>query len=220
MLKGVLTATTDFNIAINSQRFHGTKTIYMGDPAGLDPNLGFTVAGPLVPSYECMAADIDGTEEQFNMLYTMQLQSLPAAEFFAVILAALFNGKSLVLYFPSEAKGLKYINFILNYIVSNFGIVPSTENTKYSYNETYNSSNMKLMFNFDLVTPQDVILYSNTLDEFTINRLIVALSPRLNNYNDINEKMSFLSSYKKSLLDAGKVLIRPLQYDNEMVRRE
>ena len=118
MLKGVLTATTDFNIAINSQRFHGTKTIYMGDPAGLDPNLGFTVAGPLVPSYECMAADIDGTEEQFNMLYTMQLQSLPAAEFFAVILAALFNGKSLVLYFPSEAKGLKYINGNLNYISS------------------------------------------------------------------------------------------------------
>ena len=213
MLKGKLVASSDINI-VNQAIASGAKVIYLGDPVSIDPYYKdkFVVASSLTPDYPTMAMQVDGNEAGFIQMYTSSLNSKAAIEMIAVILVCLYKGVNILLYVPQEAMGLNFIQCLLKFLEYNYGVTTQTNTTMFEFNPNFTSKVMELLYLNNLITSQEFLITSDTLDDMVLRKLVNELHPMVKDPNDIKCIISWFSKYKKELLDSNKPLVNGIQY--------
>ena len=217
MLRGQLWASADINLAQQSLT-QGFKVIYLGDHMSLDPNYKdiFVVATSLIPDYQTLACQIDGDEKAFVGMYLNSLNSKAALEMFSAIFACLYKGTNIMFYIPQEALGLNYIQYLLDYIRLNWGIQTQTKSTQFGFDVTFAGRIMELLYLNGLVTAPEFLVYSETLDEFTLRKLVDDLHPMVKDPKNIDDIIGWFSNYKDKLIAAKAPLINGVQYAGEV----
>lgn len=213
MLKGKLVASSDINV-VNQALMNGAKVIYLGDPVSIDPYYKdkFVVASSLTPDYPTMAMQVDGNEAGFIQMYTSSLNSKAAIEMIAVILVCLYKGVNILLYVPREAMGLNFIQCLLKFLEYNYGVTTQTNTTMFEFNPNFTSKVMELLYLNNLITSQEFLIASDTLDDMVLRKLVNELHPMVKDPTDIKCIISWFSKYKKELLDSNKPLVNGIQY--------
>lgn len=213
MLKGQLWATSDLQL-VNQALAQGFKVIYLGDPISIEPNYKdhFVVATSLVPDYQTMALKIDGNENGFVDMYIASLNSKAAMDMMSVILVCLYKGINILFYLPQDAAGLNFVQYLLQYIEFNFGIKTQTKTTQYIFNPEYTGRIIELLYLNNLVTAQEFLINSVSLDEMSIRKLVVDLHPVIDDPTDLNQIIAWFSKYKEELIKTNKPLINGIQY--------
>lgn len=217
MLRGQLWATSDLEL-VNQAISQGFKVIYLGDPISLHNTAyenTFVVATAFVPDYQTMSMQVDGNEQGFLQMYTASLNSKAAMEMMTVILACLYRGTSIMFYLPQEASGLNYIQYLLEYIKYNYGIETQTKSTQFGFNPQYAERIMELLYLNNLVTAQEFLVSSESLDDLVLRKLVDELHPMVKDPRDINQIVGWFSNYKDALLQTNKPLINGIQFAGE-----
>lgn len=213
MLKGQLWATSDMGL-VDQVLMSGVKVIYLGDPVSINPYYRdkFVVATSLTPDYQTMALQVDGDEQGFAYMYASSLNSKAAMEMFSVILACLYKGTSIMFYLPPESAGLNFVQYLLQFIEYNFGIRTQTKSTQFSFNTNFAGKVIELLYLNNLVSAQEFLINSETLDENSLRKLVAELHPMVLDPRDINQIIEWFSKYKDALLSTDKPLVNGIQY--------
>lgn len=216
MLKGQLWATSDINL-VNQALTQGFKVIYLGDPVSIDPvyREKFVVSTSLVPDYQTMALQVDGNMEGFINMYIASLNSKAAVEMLSVILVCLYKGVNILFYLPPEAAGLNFVQYLLQYIEFNFGIKTQTRTTQFMYDTNFSGKIIELLYLNNLVSPQEFLINSTSLDALTIRKLVDELHPVVEDPRSLEHIMNWFKRYKDELLKCNMPLINGIQYAGE-----
>lgn len=218
LIKGQLWATSDLNL-VNDALSKGFKAIYLGDSLSLQNTPykdTFITASPFVPDYQALSMHIDGNEDGFIQMYIASLNSKPAMEMMAVVLAALYNGVNIMFYMPSDSLSLNYIQYLLQFIEMNYGIKTQTKTTTFEFNPQFASKIIELLYLNGLVQPQEFLINTENLDNLTIQKLLSDIHPMINDLTNTDEIVRWFSHYKDELLSSGKPLINGIQYAGEV----
>lgn len=213
MLRGQLWATSDINL-VDSALKQGFKGIYLGDPISVDPNYKekLVVATSFVPDYQTMALQVDGNIDGFIQMYIASLNSKAAIEMMSVILMCLYKGYNVIFYLPPEASGLNYVQYLLQYIEMNYGVSAQTKTTQFSFNPQFAGRVIELLYLHNLVTANEFLLHSVSLDDISIRKLVSELHPMVENPKDINQIIAWFSRYKDEMIKAERPLVNGIQY--------
>lgn len=214
MLKGKLVASSDMNV-VNQAFISGAKVIYLGDPASIiDPIFkeNCVMATSLIPDYPTMSMQVDGNEAGFFQMYTSSLNSKAAIEMIAVILVCLYKGINILLYVPQEAIGLNYAQYLLQFLEYNYGVVTQTKTTEFNFIPSFTSKVMELIYLNNLITAQEFLISSDTLDDMVLRKLVGELHPMVKDPTDLKCIIEWFSNYKNKLLETNKPLINGIQY--------
>ena len=212
MLKGILMATSDINV-VNQSLNQGFRVIYLGDPISIQPEYRdvFTLASSLIPDYTAMSLYIDGNEQGFLNVYLASLNSRPAVEMLSVIFACLHKGFNVLFYVPEDAKGLNYIQYLLEFIRINYGIQTLTQSTEYYFDNNFRDRMISLLYLGNFVTPQEFLITCGNVDDITIRKLIMDLQPVVSDPTNMEEIVVWLKNFKNELLNSDKPLINGIQ---------
>ena len=215
VLTGQLWATSDINF-VQQAMMKGFRIIYLGDPISIDPieKDKFVVATALTPDYQTMSLQVDGNQEGFINMYIASLNSKPALEMFSVIFACLYRGKNILFFLPPEASGLNYVQFLLQYIEMNYGVTTQTTSTQFAFNPAFSTRVSELMYLNNLISCQEFLINSDSLDDISLRKLIDEIHPVVENPSDINCIVKWFSNYKNELLKNIN-LINGIQYAGE-----
>lgn len=217
IFKGSLLATSDpqeLSLGFDPNSY---RVLFLGDPAGEQDIINafnMILATPLVPTYDMICKEFDGSSDEFDMLYLSYLNEPTAIEFFSTIMSAMFRGYNIILYFPQVSKDLRYVGDLLLNIEQQYGITPATKTTQYFYRESYNDSNLSVMYMNGTIMYQEFILYfSSTPTIPIIKKLAFDMKPYVENPKDINCYLRAFSDFRNSMLNAGKILYPAVSYE-------
>lgn len=216
MLKGQLWATSDMSLVMQAIT-RGFKAIYLGDPISLEPNLKdcFVTATSLTPDYQTMSLQVDGDENAFVNMYIASLNSKAAVEMFSVIFACLYKGTSIIFYLPPESSGLNFVQYLLQFIEMNYGITTKTNTTEFAFNPSFSGRIAELMYINNLISSQEFLINSDSLDDISLRKLVNELHPMVKDPTDINDIVKWFSNYKDALLKNIN-LVNGIQYGGEV----
>lgn len=212
LINGSIAATMDIGtVEYNLRNNPNCKAIFVGDIVGYEYMINLyhiLVASPLVPDYLVMEADIEGTVPEFRYRYEQYLQSEAAIQYFATILTAMHMGKFILLFFPPEAKELKYPLELLNYISNTYGLTTAFPEygIQYSYNYNYDDFNVNLMYRYSLIPPEDYLQYAVSIN-YTKVVIDMNLPIRINTSTDAIVR--WVNAYRDNIVKAGKPLSKP-----------
>ena len=216
MLKGQLWATSDINEVMLAIQ-NGFKAIYLGDPVSANPVIkeNFVFGTSLTPDNEAMAMKIDGNDYAFLQMYFSSLHSAPATELISVILACLFKGTNIMLFLPPEAKDLNFIEYLLQFIQINYGVMTRTKSTQFGFDMKFKDKVLELLYLNSLINAQEFLVKSDNVNDNILKKLVVELRPMVENPRDLDQILQWFSNYKDQLISANKPLINGVQYAGE-----
>lgn len=213
MLKGQLWATSDLEM-VDQAIMQGFKVVYLGDPMSVDPAYKekFVMASSLTPDYQTMSLQVDGDINGFAQMYIASLNSKPAMDMLVVILVCLYKGINVIFYLPKEALSLNYVQYLLQYIEFNFGVTTRTKTSQFMFNPSYSDRIIELLYLNDLITSQEYLMNSNSLDDMTLKKLVSEYHPMVEDPTNLQHIISWFSRYKDELVKSNKPLINGIQY--------
>lgn len=217
VLRGQLWATSDINL-VNQALYQGVKVIYLGDPISIAPEYRdkFVISSVLVPDYLMMSALVDGDQQKFEQMYLSCLASNPATEMISVILACLYKGTNIMFYLPQEASGLNFIQYLLQFIEYNYGIVTQTKTTTFGFKQEFSRKVIELLYLNNFVSPQEFLVNTETVDDAALRKLVGDVHPMVKNPRDLNEIIQWFNNYRDQLLNSDKPLVNGVQYAGEV----
>lgn len=217
MLKGMLAATSDINL-VNQALAQGIKVIYLGDPISIDPFYKdkFIVTSALIPDYPTLAMQVDGNDAGFVQMYTASLNSKAAIDMISIIFACLYKGINILFYIPQEALGLNYATYLLQFLQYNYGVCAQTKTSKFEFIPAFTNKVIQLLYLSDLVTAQEFLIHSDTLDDVVLRKLVSELHPMVEDPTSLECILGWFSNYKKELLTAGRPLVNGIQYADKV----
>lgn len=214
-LKGQLCATSDTNL-VKQALSQGVKVIYLGDIMSPEYSDEFIVSSVLIPDCLMMRALIDGDQEKFKQMYLACLASNPATEMMSIILAALYKGRSIMFYLTQEASGLNYIQYLLQFIEDNYGVVTQTKTRTFTFKPEFSKKVIALLYLNNFVSPQEFLANTEKVDYAVLRKLVGDVHPMVKNPRDLNEIIQWFDHYRDQLLNSDKPLVNGVQYAGEV----
>ncbi len=211
-MTGMLFCTSDRNnLDMHSQ--NGDKIIYVADPTGdgaIIKQYNMLSANVLVPPYDILSKEIDGLNYQFDIMYEEYLKNDFVCEFFAALLSAIYHGINVVMYIPKSCSSLRYPIKLLHYMQNEFGIIAATKTTKFSYDMSYNNKNLKMMYYYMAIKPQEFLYsYNGKLPEQTIISLASSIGLK---QAPVEELVKELIDLKNKMREEHKLLKQGITY--------
>lgn len=123
ILKGNILITADKNIiyqTLNTMPDVRIINLAEEDNLGIDPRC-YVSGTILLPPIDALIAEIDGDEQKYDMIYYNHLVSPIIQEYMSSIIAFLYKGGKLLLYFPNDEYNNTMIKLLYN-IMMIYGI--------------------------------------------------------------------------------------------------
>lgn len=152
----------------------------------------------LLPDVNCIAAEIDGDEQLYDYLYTMHFGDPFVVQYVTALIAALHQGKSLLMYYPTlDPSETKTAPKLIDQFWKNFGIgIGILGICNGQYNMNLLPLWCKLLYINNIISVKEFLFESPTevliQDPEVVEKLIFDILP----YGDeINTKIQFIKSY-------------------------
>lgn len=209
MLKGTIYITTDESVVNSCINTH--KIVILGEQNV--ENTSFIPASVLLPNYDALEAEANGDMNAFNILYYNHLQSREANEFIGAIIKALIRGINILFFITKDESEMGYCNFLLNYILQNFGINVGTKTQPFTYNPAYDSTICNTLYYMNTIDCDEYLeLYPMNLpidNEPIINKLIFDINPYVEK-QDLESYTKYFNNLKNNMHKYNTYLVSPI----------
>lgn len=208
-INGQLAYTSDLNLVQLMVQDGKSKVIYVGDPIGQEQTIQFynmVIGSILIPDYNTMECEINGDINGFVNKYCQYLSSESPNMFIRTIIAALYKGTNVLLFFPPQAQGLKYPEILLNYLFEYHGIQCGGPDRQFMYNHAFDNINAASLYNMNIISPQEYLLLAGPNFMEMANKIADDMGIYVNN---VGELFNYLSEYQQRLMNSDKILIKP-----------
>lgn len=195
ILKGNILLTTDKNIIMETLHTRPDIKIISLDEdneLGLDP--GVVIPGTiLLPPPEAIIAEVDGDELKYNMFYSAHLLSDPVKEYMSSILAFLYKGGKLLLYYPNSdynntIKNMLFL-ILINYGI-HIGIIgdPNPDNASCYFDANLENIQLDLIYYYTNIIDWREYLYNYPpifpISDQILNILFIQINPYGETFNE------------------------------------
>lgn len=218
ILKGSIFITTDINNVINTiNMLPDVRIINLAEYNEMELDPRYFVPGTvLLPPVEALIAEVDGDEDKYNHIYYEYLKLPHIQEYMASIIAFLYMGGKLLLYYPdSEYNNTlnKLIYFIMNIYGIGIGIVGENGEiiSGYCYNADLEYFQLDLIFFYTGIISWKDYLYLYPSNLVIPMHILNILMNQIRPYGDnLEEKINVIQRIRFSL-NNNKDLINPIQ---------
>lgn len=181
---------------------------------GLDPSV--VIPGTiLLPPPEAIIAEVDGNEQKYNMIYQAHLLSEPVKEYMSSILAFLYKGGKLLLYYPNSEYNNTMKNmlfFILILYGIHIGIIgdPSQDNATCYYDANLDNIQLDLIYYYTNILDWKEYLFNYPPNYPIPDQIMNILFKQINPYgNTFNEKLEVINRLRAGI-KKNPYLINPI----------
>lgn len=209
MINGQLAYTSDISLVQILVQDGKSKVIYVGDPMGQEQIIQYysmVVASILMPDYNTMECEINGDMQGFANRYYAYLSSESPNMFIRTIIAALYKGTNVLLFFPPQAQGLHYPEMLLSYLFEVHGIQCGGQNSKFMYSELFDHINAACLYDINLITPAEYLILSKQHFMDMCKKLADDMGIYVNNPGELYQ---YLLEYQQRLINGNQILIKP-----------
>ena len=207
ILKGNILLTTDKNIIMETLHMRPDIKIISLDEdneLGLDPSV--VIPGTiLLPPPEAMIAEVDGDEQKYNMIYSSHLLSEPVKEYMSSILAFLYRGGKLLLYYPDTDYN-NTIKSMLFFILITYGIHigiindPNPDNASCYFDANLENIQLDLIYYYTNIIDWREYLYNYPPNCIISNQIANILLNQINPYgNSLKEKLEVINRLRAGI---------------------
>ena len=218
ILKGNILITTDKNIiyeTINMRPDIKIISLDEDNSIGLDPSV-FVPGTILLPPVEAIIAEVDGNEEKYDMIYSNHLISDPVKEYMSSILAFLYKGGKLLLYYPGEDYNntiIKMLFFIMVTYGIHVGIIgdQNPDNATCYYDANLENIQLDLIYYYTRIINWREYLYYYPLNYPISDQIMNLLLTQIQPYgNTFQEKLEVINRLRVGI-KKNRNLINPIQ---------
>lgn len=215
LFSGKLGFVNDPNL-LQSLMNPNTKILFVGDVLGYEDVIRYfqmITATSLSPDYNALALDVDGDIQGFkNKYFDQLLNSPPSSTFICTILAAMHQGKDIIIFFPSEANGLHYPAALGEYFMMFHGIQPALGNIPFMYNCQFDSANASILYYYELIRVEEYLAYSipqDTIKYYSRIASDMGIPLNLNQPESVADFEQRIGRYMNSMQSDGAIRICP-----------
>ena len=210
ILKGDISITDNIQFIadiINSPPSSSVKVIRLEEVPTIDTGLPNVIGGAiLLPPIEAYMAASNGDEALFTQFYVEHLNTPVVVEFISLLMAALYRGTSLILFYPEDDLELK--GKILEMFYKRYGIaIGEIGIRRCSYDLSCTPIFLESIFSTGAMDPFELLyLYPDEalLTDRLIYKLVLAIMPIGENYQ---EKAKYIVDLKRKLKEKRNLVI-------------
>jgi hypothetical protein len=219
ILKGNILITSDKNIIFQTiNTMPDVKIISLTEDNDLNMNPGYFISGTvLLPPIDAVIAEIDGDEQKYDMIYYNHLSSPIVQEYMSTIIAFLYKGGKLLLYFPNEEYNNTMIK-LLNFIMAIYGIhIGILGDLNYDNASCYFDANLEwyqldLIYYYTGIIDWREYLYYYPIDVPINNQMVNLLMNQIKPYGDTYEqKLNVIKRLRVGIKEKPN-LINPIMW--------
>jgi hypothetical protein len=219
ILKGNILITSDKNIIFQTiNTMPDVKIISLTEDNDLNMNPGYFISGTvLLPPIDAVIAEIDGDEQKYDMIYYNHLSYPIVQEYMSTIIAFLYKGGKLLLYFPNEEYNNTMIK-LLNFIMAIYGIhIGILGDLNYDNASCYFDANLEwyqldLIYYYTGIIDWREYLYYYPIDVPINNQMVNLLMNQIKPYGDTYEqKLNVIKRLRVGIKEKPN-LINPIMW--------
>lgn len=157
----------------------------------------------LLPTVDCLRAEVDGDEQLYDYLYSMHFGDPFVVQYVTALIAALHQGKSILMYYPTlDPSEIKTVPKLIDQFWKNFGIgigLLGINDGIYDISKT--PLWLRLMYMARIIGYKEFLIeypQNNPLDESIMSLLLEDIRPFTTTYQ-LQEQINFILSYWKHL---------------------
>lgn len=191
---------------INTPNYKILSMSELGDIPLDHPNV---VGGQcLLPPMDALIAAEDNKPQLFDQIYSAHFHEDFQVTFVSALLAYLYNGGNLMIYFPGlmsqeDVSGKKFVE----HAWLELGILPGNRYTQVNYNTNFVGLWLDLLYMHDLITPQEYMFYypDIPMNIMFINKLMIDLRP----YGitmDESSRINYIEYLRDKISENSKVI--------------
>lgn len=209
MINGQIAFTSDISLVQILVQDGKSKVIYVGDPVGQEQTIQYynmIIGSILMPDYNTMECEINGDLQSFATRYYAYLSSESPNMFIRTIIAALYKGTNILLFFPPQAQGLHYPEFLISYLFEVHGLQCGGPDRKFMYSIIFDHINAACLYDINLISPLEYLILAKEYFMEMSNKLVADLNIYVTNPGEVYK---YLYTYQQRLINADKMLIKP-----------
>lgn len=212
MLKGTLTLTTDINV-VNVSLYTGARVLFMTEevPPQVQMLPSTIPATILLPSYEAIAAELDGDINAAKTIYYNQLQSRECDMYITAVLLASSRGIPITIYIGPDEATMNFLDIFMAYFYNSYGVTLCTAQSEFVYNVTFEPIVLTKFYQYDLITGMEFIMQypiGAPLIPFAVQKLALEFKPYVADQSP-NGYANYFYNYIMHVKEANKPLIIP-----------
>ena len=219
ILKGNILITTDSNILLETLNMRPDVRIINLDESHelkIDPRC-YIPGSILLPPVEATIAEVDGNEAKYDCIYFNHLSSDYVREYMASIIAFLYAGGKLLLYYPNSEYNntlKKLVYFIMNIYGIHIGIIGDPNESVCFFDENAEYIQLDLIYFYTGIIGWKEYLYCYpiglVIPDFIMNILLNQIKP----YGETFEQKLEVIQKLRIGLKNNKNMINPIQSIN------
>lgn len=209
MINGQIAYTSDISLVQVLVQDGKSKVVYVGDPIGQEQVIqyyGMIVGSILMPDYNTMECEINGDMQGFVNRYYAYLSSESPNMFIRTIIAALYKGNNVLLFFPQQASGLHYPEMLLSYLFEVHGIQCGGPNSTFMYSNMFDHINAASLYSINLISPAEYLILAGQKFMEMSNKLAEDMGIYVNNVGELHQ---YLYRYQQNLINGNQMLVKP-----------
>lgn len=212
-LLGDIYITTDKNIVFETMNMRpDVKLISLDEDNELRIDPKYFISGSiLLPPIEAIIAEVDGNEQKYDYIYSTHLSSEPVKEYIACLIAFMYKGGSVLLYYPdSDYKNTltKLLFFIMSIYGIHIGLIGDPNNGICYLDGRYEGFCLDIMYYYTRIIDWREYLYqypSNLpINDSIMNIILEQMKPYGNTYK---EKIDTVLRIRERIKRNPKIII-------------
>lgn len=159
----------------------------------------------LLPPVEALWAETDGNKELFASIYYSYLLQPECMEYIAALIAAMYQGVNLILYFPDQESII--IKFLYDFFIKSYGIIISTNiNQPFQYDERSIPAYCNAIINVGAMSIREY-LYWYPLDAVIPDNIYTLIAEVLKIPGNMVEQRELITAFHKAIKKNQQVII-------------
>ena len=212
-LLGDIYITTDKNIVFETINMRpDVKLISLDEDneLGIDPKC-FISGSILLPPVEAIIAEVDGNEQKYDFIYSSHLNSDPVKEYIACLIAFMYKGGSVLMYYPDSDYNntlTKLLFFIMSIYGIHIGLIGDPNNGVCYLDGRYEGLCLDLIYYYTGIIDWREYLYqypsSLSINEGIMNIILEQMRPYGDTYQ---EKLDTVLRVRERIKKDPKIII-------------
>ena len=212
-LLGDIYITTDKNIVFETINMRpDVKLISLDEDneLGIDPKC-FISGSILLPPVEARIAEVDGNEQKYDFIYSSHLNSDPVKEYIACLIAFMYKGGSVLMYYPDSDYNntlTKLLFFIMSIYGIHIGLIGDPNNGVCYLDGRYEGLCLDLIYYYTGIIDWREYLYqypsSLSINEGIMNIILEQMRPYGDTYQ---EKLDTVLRVRERIKKDPKIII-------------
>lgn len=194
-----------------------TKCILIGNDLGTSGYqnfcnaYGIITASTLMPDYAGLEADLNGSVEELRAKYFPYLATEEPRMFIATLIAAMYQGRNIILLVPPEYSKLRYPTLLMEYLYTYHGIQTMFKNVPFAYNKAFDVYNADCMYACNIIGPAEYLMVAGPGFDM-VDKLCYDTQMQFQPNTSKEQIKQYFEEWRKKMMQSGTATTKPIGF--------